>query len=66
MELSAAATSSVEEHSGTTVSDAKRLKAMEEENRRLKKMLAEQMLDNATLKEMLASGSPPAIGSRAG
>ena len=37
-----------------TISDAKRLKAMEEENSQLKRMLAEQMLDNATLKEMLA------------
>ena len=35
------------------VSDAKRLKAVEEENRKLKKLLAEQMLDNSTLREML-------------
>jgi putative transposase len=35
------------------VSDAKRLKALEEENRRLKKRLAEEVMDNATLKEML-------------
>ena len=35
------------------VSDAKRLKALEDENRRLKKLLAEQMMDVATLKEML-------------
>jgi putative transposase len=41
-------------YGGMTVSDAKRLKAMEEENAKLKRMLAEQMLDNATLKEMLA------------
>jgi len=41
-------------YGGMTVSDAKRLKAMETENARLKKMLAEQMLDNATLKEMLS------------
>ncbi len=41
-------------YSGMTVSDAKRLKAMEEENRKLKRLLAEQMLDNATLKEMLS------------
>ncbi len=41
-------------YGGMTVSDAKRLKATEEENRKLKKLLAEQMLDNATLKEMLA------------
>lgn len=35
------------------VSDAKRLKSLEDENRRLKKLLAEQVLDDATLKEML-------------
>jgi len=35
------------------VSDAKRLKSLEDENRKLKKLLAEQMLDNSTLKEML-------------
>ncbi len=34
-------------------SDAKKLKALEAENARLEKMLAEQMLDVATLKEML-------------
>lgn len=38
-------------------SDAKRLKALEDENRKLKKHLAEQMLDNATLKEMLTKNS---------
>ena len=39
---------------GLEVSEAKRLKALEEENRKLKKLLAEQVMDNATLKEMLA------------
>jgi putative transposase len=34
------------------VSDAKRLKALDEENRRLKKLPAETMLDNSTLREM--------------
>jgi len=38
---------------GMDVSEAKRLKALEEENRKLKKLLAEQVMDNATLKEML-------------
>jgi len=38
---------------GMEVSDAKRLKALEDENRRLKKLLAETALDAATLKEML-------------
>ena len=35
------------------VSNALRLKALEAENATLKKMLAEQMLDVVTLKEML-------------
>ena len=35
------------------VSEAKRLKALEAENAKLKQMLSEQMLDVATLKEML-------------
>ncbi len=35
------------------VSDARRLKALEEENRRLKKLLAETLLDASTLKETL-------------
>jgi putative transposase len=38
---------------GMEASDAKRLKALEEENRKLKKLLAEQVMDNATLKELL-------------
>jgi len=38
---------------GMEVSDARRLKGLEDENRKLKKLLAEQMLDNSTLKEML-------------
>lgn len=40
-------------YGGMEVSDAKRLKALDEENRKLKKLLAEQLLDNSTLKEML-------------
>jgi len=38
---------------GMEVSDARRLKALEDENRKLKKLLAETMLDASTLKEML-------------
>lgn len=38
---------------GMEVSDARRLKSLEDENRKLKKLLAEQMLDTSTLKEML-------------
>jgi putative transposase len=40
-------------YGGMEVSDAKRLKALEEENCKLKKLLAESMLDVATLKEAL-------------
>ena len=41
-------------YSGMTVNDLKRLKALEAENRRLKQIVAEQALDNLTLKELLA------------
>ncbi len=37
-----------------TVSEAKRLKALEDENAKLKRLLAEQMLDMAAMKEFLA------------
>jgi hypothetical protein len=40
-------------YGGMEVSDARRLKALEEENRRLKKLLAESMLDVSTLREAL-------------
>ncbi len=40
-------------YGGMEVSDARRLKALEDENARLKKLLAEQMLDVATLKDAL-------------
>ena len=40
-------------YGGMEASEAKRLKALEDENRRLKKLLAESMLDVATLKELL-------------
>jgi putative transposase len=39
---------------GMDVSDARRLKALEEENSKLKKLLADTMLDNTALKELLA------------
>ena len=41
-------------HSGMTASDLKRLKGLEEENRRLKQIVAEQALDNRALKELLS------------
>jgi putative transposase len=37
---------------GLEVSDARRLRQLEEENARLKKLLADSMLDNAMLKEI--------------
>ena len=39
-------------YGGLDVSEAKRLRALEDENRRLKKLLAETMLDNAMLKDI--------------
>jgi len=39
---------------GMDVSDARRLKALEDENAKLKKLLAEAMLDNAMLKDIAA------------
>jgi putative transposase len=40
-------------YGGMEVSDARRLKSLEDENRKLKKLLAESMLDVATLREAL-------------
>jgi putative transposase len=37
---------------GMDVSDARKLKALEDENAKLKKLLAEAMLDNAMLKDV--------------
>ena len=36
------------------VSDAKRLKALEDENSKLKRLLADAMLDNTALQELLS------------
>ena len=41
-------------YGGMAVSDAKRLRALEEENRRLKQLLADTRLDNQALKGLLA------------
>ncbi len=38
---------------GMDVSEARRLKMLEVENSRLKRLLADQMLDNAVLKDLL-------------
>jgi putative transposase len=40
-------------YGGLEVSEARRLKSLEDENRRLKKLLAEAMLDTAALKDLL-------------
>lgn len=40
-------------YGGMDVSEAKRLKALEDENARLKRLLADSMLDNAALKDLL-------------
>ena len=42
-------------YAGVDVSDVGRLKALEHENRHLRKLLAEAMMDIATLREMLAT-----------
>jgi putative transposase len=50
-------------YGGMDVSDARRLKTLEDENARLKKLLAEQMLDNAILKDVAAKNvwSAPSV-----
>ena len=40
-------------YGGMDVSETKRLKALEDENARLKRLLADAMLDNAALKDLL-------------
>jgi len=40
-------------YGGMEVSEAKRLKALEDENAKLKRMLADAMLDNVALKDLL-------------
>lgn len=42
-----------EKYGGMEVSDARRLKQLEEENRKLKHLLAETVLDNRVLKDLL-------------
>ena len=44
-------------YAGMTVSELRRLKTLEAENRRLKQIVAEQTLDMQTLKELLAKTS---------
>ena len=40
-------------YGGMQVSDARQLRSLEDENARLKRLLADQMLDNAVLKDLL-------------
>ncbi len=40
-------------YGGMDVSEARRLKALEDENAKLKRMLADSMLDNVALKDLL-------------
>jgi putative transposase len=40
-------------YGGMDVSEARKLKALEDENAKLKKLLADSMLDNAALKDLL-------------
>jgi len=51
-------------YGGMEVSEAKKLKVFEAENAKLKKLLAQQMMDVSTLKEMLGSRPLSAIGPR--
>ena len=44
-------------YGGLEVSEARRLKALEEENAKLKRLLAESVMDVSTLKELLAKNS---------
>ena len=41
-------------YGGMDVSDARRLKELEQENAKLKRLLAEAMLDNAALKDVVS------------
>ena len=41
-------------YGGLELSDARRLKALEDENRRLKRLVADLALDNAALKDVLS------------
>ena len=41
-------------YGGLELSDARRLKSLEEENRKLKRIVADQALDNMAMKELLS------------
>lgn len=50
-------------YGGMEVSEAARLKALEDENAKLKRLLADTMLDNVVLKDLLGmeAASPPSV-----
>ncbi len=50
-------------YGGMEVSEAARLKALEDENAKLKRLLADTMLDNVVLKYLLGmeAASPPSV-----
>ena len=50
---------------GLEVSDARRLRQLEDENARLKRLLADAVLDNAMLKEISTKNVWPAPSARA-
>lgn len=49
---------------GMDVSEAKRLKSLEDENAKLKRLLADAMLDNAALKDLLGKNGDARCGAR--
>jgi putative transposase len=53
-------------YGGMTVSEAARLRTLEDENRRLKKLLAESMLDVSALKDLLEKTDPVCGSLRCG
>ena len=48
-------------YGGLELSEAKRLRGLESENAKLKKLFADAMLDNAALKDLLAKNMPLAL-----
>lgn len=53
-------------YGGMEVSEAARLKALEDENAKLKRLLADTMLDNVVLKDLLGRSQANAAGSATG
>lgn len=53
-----------EKYGGMDVSEARRLKTLEDENTRLKRLLADAMLDNIALKDLRIVSAPAAAAHR--